>query len=198
MNDAANKVLYVANQQPYLSQVYTTFRMDVPQLWLEIDRTKAEASNVSVDSLFTAIQSALGSYYVNDFNRFGRVYMVMIQAEAEYRMQPSDIMNVRVPTRDGVMVPLESFATVSHITGPNNVAHYNIYDSIPIQGSAALGYSSGTAITAMEKICDEVLPDGIGYSWSGLTYQEIKAGNPCAVRVWVGTHCGIPLSSSPV
>ncbi|MDG1838783.1 MAG: multidrug efflux RND transporter permease subunit [Phycisphaerales bacterium] len=177
MNDAANKVLYVANQQPYLSQVYTTFRMDVPQLWLEIDRTKAEASNVSVDSLFTAIQSALGSYYVNDFNRFGRVYMVMIQAEAEYRMQPSDIMNVRVPTRDGVMVPLESFATVSHITGPNNVAHYNIYDSIPIQGSAALGYSSGTAITAMEKICDEVLPDGIGYSWSGLTYQEIKAGN---------------------
>ena len=177
LTDAAKRVLYVANQQPYLSQVYTTFRMDVPQLWLEIDRTKAEASNVSVDSLFTALQSALGSYYVNDFNRFGRVYMVMIQAQAKYRMEPANIMNVRIPTRDGVMVPLESFATVSHITGPNNVAHYNIYDSIPIQGSAAPGYSSGNAITAMEKICDEVLPDGIGYSWSGLTYQEIKAGN---------------------
>jgi multidrug efflux pump subunit AcrB len=75
------------------------------------------------------------------------------------------------------MVPLKSFATVSHITGPNNVAHYNIYDSIPIQGNAGPGYSSGAAIAAMEKICDEVLPDGIGYSWSGLTYQEIKAGN---------------------
>ena len=177
LTEAAKKVLYVANQQPYLAQVYTTFRKDVPQLWLDIDRTKAEASNVDIGSLFTAMQAALGSYYINDFNRFGRVYQVLIQAEAEYRMEPEDIMTVRIPTRDGVMVPLGSFASVSRITGANNIPHYNIYDAIPINGSAAEGYSSGAAIKVMEAICDKVLPDGIGYSWSGLTYQEIKAGN---------------------
>jgi HAE1 family hydrophobic/amphiphilic exporter-1 len=177
LTEAAKRVLYVANQQKYLSRVYTTFRKDVPQLWLDIDRTKVEASNVAIGSLFTAMQAALGSYYVNDFNRFGRVYQVMIQAEPEYRMEPEDIMTVRIPTRDGAMVPLESFATISRITGANNVSHYNIYDSIPINGSAAPGYSSGTAIKVMEAICDKVLPDGVGYAWSGLTYQEIKAGN---------------------
>ncbi len=181
LNDAAKKVIYVANSEEpaktYLSQVYTTFRNDVPQLWLDIDRTKVEASNVDVDSLFTAMQAALGSYYINDFNRFGRVYQVMIQADAEYRTEPEDIMNVRIPTRDGAMVPLESFATISRITGPNNIPHYNIYNSIPINGGAAPGYSSGTAITVMERILQKVLPDGVGYEWSGLTYQEIKAGN---------------------
>ena len=175
--DAAKKVLYAANQQPYLGSVYTTFRKDVPQLWLDIDRTKAETSKVDVGSLFTAIQAALGSYYINDFNRFGRVYQVMIQAKAEYRMEPDDIMNVRIPTTDGAMVPLGSFASYSRITGANNIPHYNIYDSIPINGGAAPGYSSGTAIKVMESICDKVLPDGVAYEWSGLTYQEIKAGN---------------------
>lgn len=177
LTDAAKKVLYAANQQPYLGSVYTTFRKDVPQLWLDIDRTKAEASKVDVGSLFTAIQAALGSYYINDFNRFGRVYQVMIQAKAEYRMEPDDIMNVRIPTTDGAMVPLGSFASYSRITGANNIPHYNIYDSIPINGGAAPGYSSGTAIKVMESICDKVLPDGVDYEWSGLTYQEIKAGN---------------------
>jgi HAE1 family hydrophobic/amphiphilic exporter-1 len=181
LNDAAKKVLYVANREEpaknYLSQVYTTFRNDVPQLWLDIDRTKVEASNVDIGSVFTAMQAALASYYINDFNRFGRVYQVMIQAKSEYRTEPEDILNVRIPTRDGNMVPLESFATISRITGANNVPHYNIYDSIPINGSAAPGLGSGVAITVMEKILDKVLPDGIGYEWSGLTYQEIKAGN---------------------
>ena len=181
LNDAAKKVLYIANfEEPaktYLSQVYTTFRNDVPQLWLDIDRTKAEASNVDVGSLFTAMQAALGSYYVNDFNRFGRVYQVLIQAQSKYRTEPEDVLTVRIPTRDGTMVPLESFATVSRITGANNVPHYNIYDSIPINGGAAAGYSSGTAITVMERLLEKVLPDGVGYEWSGLTYQEIKAGN---------------------
>ncbi|MBT4768387.1 MAG: multidrug efflux RND transporter permease subunit [Phycisphaerae bacterium] len=177
LTDAAKKVLYAANQQPYLGSVYTTFRKDVPQLWLDIDRTKAETSKVDVGSLFTAIQAALGSYYINDFNRFGRVYQVMVQAKAEYRMEPDDIMNVRIPTTDGAMVPLGSFASYSRITGANNIPHYNIYDSIPINGGAAPGYSSGTAIKVMESICDKVLPDGVDYEWSGLTYQEIKAGN---------------------
>ncbi len=181
LNDAAKKILYIANFEApantYLSQVYTTFRNDVPQLWLDIDRTKAEASNVEIGSLFTAMQAALGSYYINDFNRFGRVYQVMIQAESKYRTEPEDVLTVRIPTRDGTMVPLGSFATVSRITGANNIPHYNIYDSIPINGSAAEGYSSGTAITVMERILEKTLPDGIGYEWSGLTYQEIKAGN---------------------
>ena len=177
LSEAAKQVLFVANKQPYLSEVYTTFRNDVPQLWLDIDREMAEASNVDVGSIFTSLQAALGSYYINDFNRFGRVYQVMIQAEAQYRMRPEDALKVRIPTRDGTMVPLESFASVSNMTGPNNVPHYNIYDTVPINGGSAPGYSSGTAIKVMERICDEVLPDGIGYEWTGLTYQEIKAGN---------------------
>ena len=177
LSEAAMKVVFAVNKQPFLSKVYTTFRNDVPQLWLDIDREMAEASNVDVGSIFTSLQAALGSYYINDFNRFGRVYQVMIQADAEYRMQPEDALKVRIPTRDGTMVPLGSFASVSNMTGPNNVPHYNIYDTVPINGSSAPGYSSGTAIKVMERVCDTVLPDGIGYEWTGLTYQEIKAGN---------------------
>ncbi len=175
--DAARKVIGAAMRTPYIGQIYTTFRNNVPQLFLDIDRMAAETSNVDIGSLFTGLQAALGSYYINDFNRFGRVYQVMIEAEASSRMEPEDILNVRVPTRDGTMVPLSSFASVERITGANNIPHYNIYDSIPINGSPAEGFSSGTAITVMEAVCERVLPEGIGYEWSGLTYQELEAGN---------------------
>ncbi|MCH2135207.1 MAG: multidrug efflux RND transporter permease subunit [Phycisphaerales bacterium] len=174
---AARKVAGAAMRTPYIGMAYTTFRNDVPQLYLDIDRTAAQTSGVNIGSLFTSLQAALGSYYVNDFNRFGRVYQVLIEAEARYRMEPEDILEVRVPTTDGTMVPLKSFASVRRVTGPNNVPHYNIYNSIPINGTPAPGYSSGTAITVMEKICERVLPEGIGYEWSGLTYQELEAGN---------------------
>jgi multidrug efflux pump subunit AcrB len=162
---------------PYIGQIYTTFRNNVPELHLDIDRTAAETSNVDIGSLFTGLQAALGSYYINDFNRFGRVYQVMIEAKASSRMQPEDVLQVRVPTREGTMVPLASFASIDRVTGANNIPHYNIYDSIPINGGPAPGYSSGTAVTVMEAVCDRVLPEGIGYEWSGLTYQEIEAGN---------------------
>jgi HAE1 family hydrophobic/amphiphilic exporter-1 len=175
--NAAKKVIGGAMRTPYIGQIYTTFRNNVPELHLDIDRTAAETSNVDIGSLFTGLQAALGSYYINDFNRFGRVYQVMIEAKASSRMQPEDVLQVRVPTREGTMVPLASFASIDRVTGANNIPHYNIYDSIPINGGPAPGYSSGTAVTVMEAVCDRVLPEGIGYEWSGLTYQEIEAGN---------------------
>lgn len=177
LSKTSKEVIFAAMQTPYIGQIFTTFADNVPQLYLTVDRTMAETSNVDMDSLFTGLQASLGSYYVNDFNRFGRVYKVMIQADDHYRMEPEDVLKIRVPTRDGAMVPLSSFATIELQTGPNNVPHYNIYDSIPINGSPGAGYSSGVSIKAMEAILKKILPPGIGYEWSGLTYQEIKAGN---------------------
>ncbi|MEE2908715.1 MAG: multidrug efflux RND transporter permease subunit [Planctomycetota bacterium] len=177
MELAVKKFIGASMKTPIIGRLTTTFRANVPQLYLDIDRTKAELYGVDVGTLLDTLQFYMGSFYINDFNKFGKVYQVVAQADAEFRMEPEEILQLHVQNRDGDMIPLSSFIQIEQITGIDNQPHYNIYDSISLTGSPGPGYSSGTAIMAMEKISDIVLPAGIGTSWTGMTYQQIKAGN---------------------
>ena len=177
MAAALRQLIGGAMQVPYLGRLSTTFSNDVPQLFLDIDRTKAELYGVEVGTLLDTLQFYMGSFYVNDFNKFGKVYRVVAQADAKYRMHPDEILALHVQNREGKMIPLSAFVQVEPITGVDNLAHYNIYNAVAINGGPAPGYSSGVAIKAMEKLADHVLPPGMNTEWTGMTYQQLKAGN---------------------
>jgi hydrophobe/amphiphile efflux-1 (HAE1) family protein len=160
-----------------VSQVFSLFENSTPQLYLDIDRTKAQMLGVNVPDVFAALQTYLGSSYVNDFNLFGRTFRVVAQSESAYRRDPTDVLKVRVRNQNGDTVPLGSFTTVRDISGPYRVPHYNLYPAAELDGGAALGYSQGQAIQAMEKLAAEVLPEGFGYEWTTLAFQQLRAGN---------------------
>jgi multidrug efflux pump subunit AcrB len=166
-----------ANQTPGLTQVFTLFENSTPQLYLDIDRTKAQLLGINVPDVFAALQVYIGSSYVNDFNLFGKTFRVTAQADAPYRANPKDILNIRVRNASGNTVPLGSFTTIRDIAGPYRVPRYNLYQAAELDGAAAPGYSQGQAIAIMEKLAAETLPDGFGYEWTTLAYQQIKAGN---------------------
>jgi HAE1 family hydrophobic/amphiphilic exporter-1 len=166
-----------ARKRPELKAVYTTFADDSPQLYLEVDRTKAKALGISLNDLFDTLQINLGSMFVNDFNIFGRVYGVYLQANEDARANPGDISLLKVRNEAGDMVDLSSLVTVHRTVGPYNVSHYQIYESIAVNGSPAKGYSTGQAIVAMEDVAKSTLPDGYSYQWTGITYQQLLAGN---------------------
>lgn len=165
------------NKRPELVSLFSSFTADVPGLYIELDRTKAKTQGVSVSDIFATLQAYLGALYVNDFNKFGRVYRVFIQAEDEYRTSAEDISRLYVRTQTGSVVPLSTLIDVKEIVGPETITHYNLYRSTEIDGDSAPGYSSGQAINAMEELAAKILPEGMGYEWSGVSYQEIKAGN---------------------
>jgi HAE1 family hydrophobic/amphiphilic exporter-1 len=177
LSRVANNFIKEARKQPELTAVYTTFNTETPQRYLEVDRIKAKTRGVSVTDIFDTLQINMGSKYINEFNRYGRVYRVYLQAEKEFRDEVSDIGRLRVRNKDGDMIQLDAFVKVSSMTGPYNIPHYNKYKSIAVQGNNALGYSSGQAIAVMEKLADTSLPEGFGYEWTGLTYQQLEAGN---------------------
>jgi len=166
-----------AAQTPGLTQVFSLFETQTPQLYLDIDRTKAQLLGISLPDVFGALQTFIGSSYINDFNLFGRTFRVQSQAAADYRLTPKDVLNLRVRNKDGQTVPLGSFTTVNDISGPFRVPRYNIYNAAELDGSAAPGYSQGQAIQLMEKLAAETLPPGFAYEWTGIAYQQIKAGN---------------------
>jgi len=165
------------NQIPGLVGLFSSFTADVPGIYIELDRTKAKTQGIAISDVFDTLQAYLGALYVNDFNKFGRVYRVFMQAEDRYRAEVADISRLYVRTDTGSMVPLSTLIEVKEIVGPETVTHYNLYRSTEIDGDSAPGYSSGQAIQAMEKLAEEILPEGMGYEWSGTSYQEIKAGN---------------------
>lgn len=173
---AMRAVVYEANQDPQLKNVFSTFKADVPQVKLEVDRLQAKALGVSLSEIFTTLQTQLGSLYINDFNKFGRVYRVLLQAENSYRNEPTDIERLYVRGADGIMVPLRTLTQTSSTLGPEVLTRYNLFRGTQINGSAAPGLSSGEAIEAMARIADRVLPEGMGYEWSGISLQEIEAG----------------------
>jgi multidrug efflux pump subunit AcrB len=160
--------------------VFALFETSTPQLYLDIDRTKAQLLGINVVEVFSALQIYLGSAYVNDFNLLGRTFRVMAQAEAEYRNNPADVLKIRVRNSSGETVPLGSFTTVRDVTGPFRVPRYNLYPAAELDGAAAPGYSQGQAIQIMEKIAAEVLPDGFNYEWTTLAFQQLRAGNTAA------------------
>ena len=164
-------------QAPEITGVFTSWQVNVPQLYADIDRTKARQLNVPVTDIFDTMQIYLGSLYANDFNKFGRTYSVRVQADAAYRARAEDVGLLKVRSTTGEMVPLSALMKVNASFGPERAMRYNGYLSADISGGPAPGYSSGQAQDAIERIAAETLPKGISYEWTELTYQEILAGN---------------------
>jgi hydrophobe/amphiphile efflux-1 (HAE1) family protein len=175
--DAVNAVMARARRSPEMTNVFSLFEVSTPQLYLDIDRTKAQMLGVNVTDVFAALQIYIGSLYVNDFNLFGRTFRVTAQADSKFRHTPKDVLNLRVRNSTGGTVPLASFTTVSDIAGPYRVPRYNLYPAAEIDGAAAPGYSQSQAIAALEKIANEVLPDGFSYEWTTLAFQQLRAGS---------------------
>lgn len=171
------QVMQKAWATPELAGVFSSYQVNVPQLDLDIDRTKAAQQNIAMDEIFQTLQAYMGSVYVNDFNQFGRTYQVNMQADEQYRQTAAQISQLKVRTLQGEMVPLGSFIHVTDSAGPDRVMHYNGFTTAEINGGAAAGFSSGEAQAAMEKILAETLPNGMSYEWTELTYQQILAGN---------------------
>ena len=177
MNTAVKALVAKANQTKELAGVYTSYQINVPQVFANIDRTRARQLGVSVSDIFETLQIYLGSQYVNDFNRFGRTYSVRVQADAPYRAHPEDIGNLKVRSNSGQMVPLSALMTVNPSFGPVTASRYNGFLTADINGSPAPGYSSGQAQAAIEKVAKETLPQGMDFEWTDLTYQQILAGD---------------------
>jgi HAE1 family hydrophobic/amphiphilic exporter-1 len=169
--------LAAARKRPELAGVYSTFDAEVPQRFLEVDRVKAKTRGVSLDDIFNTLQINLGSLYVNQYNQYGRVYRVYLQAEKGARFKEDDITRLKVRNDEGRMIPLSVFVSIRPMVGPYNIPHYNEYGSVQVNGGPAPGYSSGQAIAAMEELAAEVLPEGFGYEWTNLVYQQKAAGN---------------------
>jgi HAE1 family hydrophobic/amphiphilic exporter-1 len=165
------------NSQSELRGLNTSFRPGFPQLAADIDRIKAENLDVPVGDVFSTLQAFLGSYYVNQFNKFGRTYQVYVQAESRYRLEPEDIRRLYVRNNRGKMVPVGTLADVRFETGPALITLYNLYPAAPVNGQAAPGYSSGQALKLMENMADQTLPPDTGYEWTGMSYQEKLVGN---------------------
>ncbi|TAK46632.1 MAG: efflux RND transporter permease subunit [Xanthobacteraceae bacterium] len=166
-----------AAQTQGLTQVFSLFETSTPQLYLDIDRTKVELLGVNVPDVFSALQTYLGSSYVNDFNLLGRTYRVIAQADSPYRLDSKDVLNLRVRNASGATVPIGSFATVRNVSGSYRVPRYNLYPAAELDGMAAPGFSQGQAIETMQKLAAETLPGGFGYEWTTLAFQQIQAGN---------------------
>ncbi|WP_442581294.1 efflux RND transporter permease subunit [Mesorhizobium sp. ASY16-5R] len=173
----AYQIMGVANQTPGLTGVYTTFSASSPQFYLEIDRDKARMLNVPIPNIFETLSINLGTAYVNDFNAFGRVYQVRAQADQAFRVDRDDILRLKVRSATGALVPLGTLVEIRDVTGPSLVQRYNMYVSVPVQGNAAPGVSTGTALDLMEKVAAENLPQGTSYEWTELALQERQTGN---------------------
>ena len=176
--DAAMKaVLAKAYKTPELAGVFSSYKISVPQLFADLDRTKALQLGVDVQDVFNTMQIYLGSLYVNDFNKFGRTYQVIAQADSEFRSKPDDILKLQTKNFEGRMVPLGSIVRVSETHGPDSAMRYNAFRAADLNGAPAPGYSTGQAEAAITQILNETLPKGMGFEWTELTYQQILSGN---------------------
>jgi multidrug efflux pump len=176
LDQATQAFLARASQAPELAGLFSTYQVNVPQLYADLDRTRARQLGVPVTEVFDTMQIYLGSLYVNDFNKFGRTYSVRVQADAPYRARAEDVGLLKVRSNNGEMVPLSTLMDVRPAAGPERAIRYNGFLAADISGRPAPGYSSGQAQDAIERIA-ETLPLGIGYEWTEITYQEILAGN---------------------
>ncbi len=173
----AYQLMGQANKTPGLSGVYTTSSASSPQYYLDIDRDKARVLNVPIPNIFDTLSVNLGTSYVNDFNAFGRVFQVRAQADTKYRMDREDILALKVRSANGALVPLGTLVDIRDSSGPTLVQRYNMYVSVPLQGTAAPGYSTGSALASMEKLAADILPPGMTVQWTELAYQQKNTGN---------------------
>ncbi len=177
LNTMLAEILQDGNAQAGLSGLNSTFRVDVPQLFAEVDRTKAKTLGIPLSEVFGTLQAYLGSAYVNDFNKFGRTWQVMVQADHPFRIKPSDIRRLEVRNANGEMVPLGTLVDVEETVGPQTILRYNLYPTASITGEAAPGFSSGQALQLMEQLAEAKLPTSMGYEWTGMSYQEKQVGS---------------------
>ncbi|WP_304665557.1 efflux RND transporter permease subunit [Pseudomonas benzenivorans] len=164
--------LEAARQRPELAGVQSTFSANVPQYYIDLDRTKARALGVPINEVFTAMQATFGSYYVNDFSLYGRTFQVSLQAEADFRRKPEDLSQVYVRAAGGELVPLSTLVKVQRVLGPDTYARFNVYPAAKILGGPAPGYSSGQALAAVQQVADEVLGSDYSIGWTGSAFQE--------------------------
>ena len=181
LDQVMQEVVSKARQAPELTGVFTSYSIDAPQLFVDLDRTKARQLGVEVADVFSALQIYLGSLYVNDFNKFGRTYQIIAQADREFRAHPEDILRLETRNFAGEMVPLGAVVEVSDTTGPESASRYNGFRSADLNGGPAPGYSSGQAQAAITRILEETLPPGMSFEWTELTYQEEIAGNTAII-----------------
>ncbi|WP_445487078.1 efflux RND transporter permease subunit [Rhodopseudomonas sp. RCAM05734] len=177
LSEATKAFVAKASQQKELAGLFTSYQVNVPQLYADIDRTKARQPSVPVTSVFETMQIYLGSLYVNDFNKFGRTYSVRVQADAKYRARADDVGLLKVRSDTNEMVPLSTLLKIKESSGPERAMRYNGFLTADLNGGAAPGYSTGQAQAAIARVAAETFPKGIGYEWTELTYQEIIAGN---------------------
>ncbi|MFP5238344.1 MAG: efflux RND transporter permease subunit, partial [Acidobacteriota bacterium] len=171
-----DKVMAEGAKHPELGRLSTTFGANVPQLRLNLDRNKAKALGVPVNAVFEAMQATFGAYYVNDFNKYGRTFRVMLQSEANFRDRPEGLRDVYVRSQRGEMIPLTALVDVQLTSGPEVVERFNVFPAAKIMGGPAPGFSSGQAIAAMEKAAAAVLPPEYTLAWTGTAYQEKLTG----------------------
>lgn len=165
-----------ANEAPELQNVFSTYVANAPQLLVAVNRAQARALQVPIDEIFRTLQIFLGSQYVNDFNAFTRTYRVYVQADRQFRANPDDVNRLYVRSETGQMIPMSKLVSVTSVTGPQVINHYNLFRSVEINGSQAPGYSSGQAIQTMERLASEILPASMSFEWSGLSLEEISSG----------------------
>jgi multidrug efflux pump len=177
LDQTIKSIVGKARQAKELGGVFTSYNISVPQLYADVDRTKAMQLGVDVLDVFNTMQIYLGSLYINDFNKFGRTYQVLAQADREFRSTPDDVLKLRTRNAKGAMVPLGSVLRIKETSGPDNAMRYNAFRSADLNGAAAPGYSSGQAQSAIAKILADTLPKGMSFEWTELTYQQILAGN---------------------
>ncbi len=192
LNQAVGAFLAAAAKAPELGPAFSSYQINVPQLNVELDREKAKQLGVSVTDVFDTMQIYLGSLYVNDFNRFGRVYQVRAQADAPFRTDADSILQLKTRNARGEMVPLSSLIKVTPTYGPETVIRYNGFLAADINGGPAPGYSSGQAMAAVERIAAQTLPRGIKFEWTDLTYQQILTGDTALLGVPDQRAAGVP------
>jgi HAE1 family hydrophobic/amphiphilic exporter-1 len=177
LQDGANDLIVAGTQGGKLTRMNQTLRATVPMIYLDIDRTRAQTYHIPMDRVFSTLGTSLGSAYVNDFNLFGRTWKVMAQADEQFRSNQQDIGRLEVRNSLGQMVPLDAFSTVVDTVGPQFISRFNMFPSSSITGAGMPGVSSGDQIAEMERMSRELLPPTLGFEWSGVTYQQIAAGN---------------------
>jgi len=178
---AAQTFMAAAAKEPAIAHVFTPFSANAPQLYLDIDREKVKKLGIPLNSVFQTLQAFMGGYYINDFNKYGRTYRVITQAESQFRRTPEDTARFYVRASDGVMVPLSTLSNGKLIKGPEYIQRFNLYRAIEINAATAPGFSSGQALAALEKVAAQALPQGYGYAWSGIAYQEKASGGQAAM-----------------
>ncbi|MFZ6767824.1 efflux RND transporter permease subunit [Undibacterium sp. Di26W] len=175
-----------ANKQPELAGVKTLWQANSPQLYVDVDNEKARSMGVALSDVYNTLAATMGSYYVNDFNKNGRIYTVQLQAEGQYRAKPDDIGSMYVRSATGQMIPVRAFTTVKFITGPDSVQRFNALPAIKLLGNAGPGFSSGQAIAAMERAAKKVLPADVVYDWGGASFQEKRSSNAAGLALGAG------------